>query len=60
MTTATAERRVCPACNGKGWTIGWVEVHPYQEGCGECNGEGSLTGPIPSETAPAAPKEGTP
>lgn len=30
----------CKHCDGRGYTVGWVEVHPFQEPCGECNSTG--------------------
>jgi len=37
----TGERGpACEKCGGNGFIVGWVDTHPYQEGCPDCFGEG--------------------
>lgn len=43
----------CQACDGRGFTVGYVEVHPYQEGCGACNGEGWVPAEVTVTAVPA-------
>lgn len=48
----TGGATACERCGGTGAITGWIEAHPYQEGCPDCRGEGVVarTPPTPGRT----------